>query len=62
MPKYVASTTLKGVDWNNSALIEGDVPAGIARIKDQHDEVHVIGSAGLVQTLLQHDLVDDFNL
>ena len=47
VPKYVASTTLNSVEWNNSTLIEGDVPEGIARIKDQHNEVHVIGSAGL---------------
>lgn len=62
VPKYVASTTLRSVEWNNSTLIEGDVPEGIARIKDRHNEVHVIGSAGLVQTLLRHDLVDEFNL
>lgn len=62
VPKYVASTTLDSLEWNNSTLIEGDVPESIVHIKDQHKEVHVIGSAGLVQTLLQHDLVDDFNL
>jgi dihydrofolate reductase len=62
MPKYVASRTLDRVEWNNSTLIEGDVAAAMPHLKEQHDEVHTFGSAGLIQTLLQHDLIDDLNL
>ena len=62
VPKYVASRTLHNVDWNNSTLLEGEVADAVARVKDDHDEVHTIGSADLVQTLLRHELVDRFEL
>jgi dihydrofolate reductase len=62
IPKYVASRTLNALSWDNSALLDGEVPEAVARIKDAHDEVHTIGSADLVQTLLRHDLVDRFEL
>jgi dihydrofolate reductase len=51
VPKYIASTTLERLEWGNSTLLDGDVPAAVRRITEQHDEVHTIGSAGLVQTL-----------
>ena len=58
--KYVASKTLTKLDWNNSELINGDVPEGIKRIKEQDGlEIQVHGSGNLVQTLLKHDLVDE---
>jgi dihydrofolate reductase len=58
--KYVASKTLTKLDWNNSELINGDVPEGIKRIKEQDGpEIQVHGSSNLVQTLLKHDLVDE---
>jgi dihydrofolate reductase len=61
--KYVASTTLDSVDWANSQLLEGDVPSAIARIKEEDGpELQVHGSANLIQTLLEHDLVDEFRL
>jgi dihydrofolate reductase len=62
--KHVASTTLEGpLDWANSHLIEGDVPTGVARLKEQDGpELQVHGSADLIQTLLEHDLVDEFRL
>ncbi len=61
--KYVASRTLGRVEWNNSSLISGDVPAGVARLKDQSGgEIQVHGSSNLIQTLLKHDLVDEFRL
>lgn len=62
VPKYVASRTLKQVDWHNASLIEGDVAKEVPKITQKHGEVHVIGSADLLQTLLKHDLVDHFNL
>jgi dihydrofolate reductase len=58
--KYVASKTLTKLDWNNSELINGDVPEGIKRIKEQDGpEIQIHGSGNLIQTLLKHDLVDE---
>lgn len=49
------------LDWNNSELINGDVPEGIKRIKEQDGpEIQIHGSGNLIQTLLKHDLVDEF--
>ncbi len=61
--KHVASTTLRSVDWSNSTLIKGDVKAYVANLKTQSGpEIQVHGSGQLIQTLLQHDLVDEFHL
>ena len=61
--KHVASTTLKDLAWQNSKLIEGDVPEGIRVLKQQDGpELQVHGSANLIQTLLEHGLVDEFRL
>ena len=61
-PKYVASRTLKELEWTNASLIKGDVAKEVPKIKQKHGQVHVIGSANLVQTLLENDLVDRFTL
>jgi dihydrofolate reductase len=62
-PKYVASRTLQDVEWQNSTLIEGDVAEKVARLKEQPGKnIAVLGSGDLVQTLLEHDLVDEFFL
>jgi dihydrofolate reductase len=61
--KHVASRTLKQVDWNNSNLITGDVAEYVAALKRQDGpEIQVHGSPGLIQTLLEHDLIDEFRL
>src|SRR3954449_1734901 len=62
--KHVASTTLKDpLDWENSYLIEGDVPEGIRKLKEQDGpELQVHGSANLIQTLLEHRLIDELRL
>jgi dihydrofolate reductase len=61
--KHVASTTLEKVEWNNSTLIRGDVAEYVAALKRQEGpEIQVHGSPGLIQTLLEHDLIDEFRL
>jgi dihydrofolate reductase len=61
--KHVATTTLKELDWENSRLIEGGVPDGIRALKEQDGpELQVHGSANLIQTLLEHDLIDEFRI
>jgi dihydrofolate reductase len=62
-PKYVASTTLESVRWQNSTLIKGDVAEEVAKLKEQPGRnIAVLGSGELVQTLLRHDLVDEYFL
>ena len=61
--KHVASTTLTELEWQNSKLIEGDVADGVRKLKQQDGpELQVHGSANLIQTLLEHGLVDEFRL
>jgi dihydrofolate reductase len=61
--KHVASTTLERVEWNNSTLISGDGAEYVAALKDQDGpEIQVHGSPGLIQTLLEHDLIDEFRV
>jgi len=63
MPKYVVSTTLSDPEWTNTTVISGDVPAEVARIRDEVDgDIVVHGSASLAQTLLENDLVDELRL
>jgi dihydrofolate reductase len=61
--KYVASRSRPTLEWRNSVLIEGDVAEGVAALKQQDGpELQVHGSGNLVQTLLRHDLVDQYRL
>ena len=61
--KYVASRTLDAVEWQNSILLEGDVAEAVARLKEEEGpEIQVHGSGNLIQTLLEHDLVDQYGL
>jgi dihydrofolate reductase len=63
MPKYVVSSTLKSADWNNSTILSGDVVDEIKRLTDEVDgTILVHGSAMLVQTLVDNDLVDELRL
>ena len=63
VPKYVASRTLVDpLTWAGSTVVAGPVADGVAAIKARHDEVHVIGSLDLVQTLLRAGLVDRLEL
>jgi dihydrofolate reductase len=61
--KYVASRTLDQVEWENSVLLQGDVAEAVAKRKaEDGPEIQVHGSGDLIQTLLRHDLVDQFRL
>ncbi|WP_448626106.1 dihydrofolate reductase family protein [Geodermatophilus sp. URMC 64] len=61
--KHVASRTLTSVDWDTARLIEGDVVEAVRRLKaEDGGELQVHGSAGLIQTLLANDLVDELRL
>ena len=61
--KHVASTTLTQLDWQNSKLIEPNVVDGIRALKEEDGpELQVHGSANLIQTLLEHGLIDEFRL
>ncbi len=61
--KFVASTTLQSVEWQNSALLVGDVPSAVAELKRQDGpQIQVHGSAGLLQALLGTDLIDRIQL
>jgi dihydrofolate reductase len=62
--KYVASRSRPNLEaWSNSVLIEGDAAEGLAALKaEDGPELQVHGSANLVQTLLRHNLVDQFRL
>ena len=63
MPKYVVSSTLGAPEWNNTTVIEGDVAEEVRKLRDQIDgDILVNGSAQLIKTLLEHDLVDEYRL
>jgi dihydrofolate reductase len=64
LPKYVASTTLaEPLEWQNSTLLRGDAAKAVAALKAEDGrDLHVIGSPGLVPTLIEHDLVDELQL
>ena len=60
-PKYVVSSTLKKAEWNNSTIINEDVVEEITKLKQQPgQDILVFGSAKLVQSLMEADLVDEY--
>jgi dihydrofolate reductase len=63
-PKYVASETLgEPLRWPNSTLLKGDVGEAVARLKEtEGKDLHVMGSGTLIQTLMRHDLIDEYVL
>ena len=62
-PKYVASRTLQDLEWRNSTLLNGDLGEAVTQLKEQPGgNIAVLGSGELVQTLIEHDLVDEYFL
>jgi dihydrofolate reductase len=63
IPKYVVSSTLDVPEWVGGTVLRGDLVDEVARLKEEYErEVVVYGSAQLVRTLLDHDLVDEIRL
>jgi dihydrofolate reductase len=64
LPKYVVSTTLsEPLEWRNSTLLRGDLREAVSALRaEEGRDLHVIGSPGLVQSLIEHDLVDELQL
>ena len=63
MPKVVVSTTLTNPEWKNSIVAGGDLPTTVASLKEQYDgDILVPGSAMLIESLREHDLVDEYRL
>jgi dihydrofolate reductase len=63
MPKYLVSSTLQEGIWNNTTVINGDVPAAVRSLKHTIDaDILINGSGQLVRTLQEHDLVDEYRL
>jgi dihydrofolate reductase len=63
MPKYVVSSTLQQADWQNTTILSGDPAASVAQLKGEVDGVILVaGSATLVKSMIENDLVDELRL
>ncbi len=63
LPKYVVSTTLKELTWNNSHLLKENIAEEVAKLKQQDGKDILVGGSGeLVHNLMQHDLIDEYRL
>ena len=63
MPKFVVSSTLDRVEWNNSKLITGNVLEEITKLKQQSSGIMaIIGSASLIGSLMKYELIDEYRL
>jgi dihydrofolate reductase len=64
LPKYVASRTLsEPLGWSSSTLIAGDLAEGVRRLKSESGkDLQLFGSGDLMQTLMEHDLIDEYRL
>jgi dihydrofolate reductase len=61
--KYVASRTLEEpLSWRNSTLLQGDAMEAVAKLKEQPDDLGVLGSGELVRSLMRANLVDEYVL
>lgn len=63
LPKYVVSSTLEHVEWNNSRLIRGNIPEEVKKLKQEiQRNILIDGGSDLVNLLMQHDLIDEYRL
>jgi dihydrofolate reductase len=63
MPKYVVSSSLENLDWNNSTLLRGDTVDEVSRLKQSvNGDIVVPASFQLARTLIEHGLVDELRL
>jgi len=63
MPKFVVSKTLEEGKWNNSSVLRGNVEDEVSKLKQQvGGDILINGSAELVQTLMEHNLIDELRL
>jgi dihydrofolate reductase len=63
LPKYVATTTLTDLTWNNSHAIRGNIAEAVADLKQQPgQDILVAGSADLANVLMAYDLIDEYRL
>jgi dihydrofolate reductase len=63
LPKYVVSSTLEDPDWNNSTVLKGEAVSAVSKLKQElHGDIVVLASFQIVQTLMEHDLVDELRL
>ena len=63
LPKYVASTTLGDPEWKETTVIRGDVVGEVTKLKERASRpVVVIGSSDLAQTLMRHNVIDEYQL
>ncbi|GAB3243200.1 dihydrofolate reductase family protein [Kineosporia babensis] len=63
VPRYVASSTLSGpLSWAGASVLPGDLATAVSELKQRHENIHVIGSLNLLQSLLQLGLVDQLRL
>jgi dihydrofolate reductase len=63
LPKYVVTSTLERLDWNNSMVLDGDVISQVSRLKAQlGGDIVALASFQLTHTLIEHDLVDELRL
>jgi dihydrofolate reductase len=62
-PKYVVTRTLSSLDWAGSQILDGDVVESVSDLKRDGDGfITLLGSGELAQTLIEHDLIDDYRL
>jgi dihydrofolate reductase len=63
MPKYVVTSSSDLPEWNNTTVLDGDVGTAVAKLREEVDgDIYVHGSAQLVQTLIDKQLVDELRL
>jgi dihydrofolate reductase len=63
MPKLVVATELDNAEWSNTTVITGNVPEAVAELKQRAGgDILINGSALLVQSLMEHDLIDEYRL